>query len=156
MEGINTKVSERRIGELSLITFQYEVPPMRIATGKCSCKSVLRSANYNLRPRAKFPTFYATAGCGESVCTLSKSLIGIVLFDQIPVTLNRTSLSRLGGACCDSNAEKFSSRCSMVLSFRFSIKVSVINIDWLSPSSTQRVILLSPVGPLIRNRAVCR
>ena len=124
MEGINTKVSERRIGELSLITFQYEVPPMRIATGKCSCKSVLRSANYNLRPRAKFPTSCGTASCGESVCVLSKALIGIVQFDQIPVTLNRTSLRRVGGSGCDSNVETFSSRFSMVLTFRSNIKVS--------------------------------
>jgi len=138
-EGINTRVSVRRIGELSFITFQYESPPMRISTGKSFCKSVLGSAKRNLRPRARFPTTCGTAGCGESVCALSKALIGIIQLDQIPVTLNRTSLRRLGGAGCDSNAETFSSRCLMVLSFRSSINLSVIKLDWLSLSSTQRV-----------------
>jgi hypothetical protein len=34
IEGISTRNSERRIGELSFITFQYEWPPMWISTGK--------------------------------------------------------------------------------------------------------------------------
>ena len=144
------------MGGLSFITFQYESPPIRISTGRSSCKSVLVSANHILLPRAKFPTSCGTASCGESVCALSKALIWIVQLDQIPVMSNRTSRRWLGGAGRDSNAETLSSQCSMVLNFRSSIQVFVIKLDWLPPSSTQRVILLSPVGPVIRTRAVCR
>jgi hypothetical protein len=35
----------------------------------------------------------------------------------------------------------------MIPSFRSSIKVWVIKLDWLPPSSTQQVSRLSPVGP---------
>jgi len=128
---------------------------MRIPSGRSSCLFVLESASHILRPRAKLRISFGTTCCDESVCALSKALIGIVLFDQIPVTLNRTSVRWLGGAGCDSNAEIFGSRLSMVLSYKFSIKVLVINITWLPPSST-RVILLSPMGPTIRTRAACR
>ena len=156
MEGISTKDSEMRIGELSFTIFQYESPPMNISKGKSSSESVLGSANCILRPCTKVLTSCGTAGCGESVRVLSKALIGIVQFDQAPVILNRTCLRWLDRADCDSNVETFSPRCSMVFSFRSSIKVSVIKLDWFPLSSTQRVSLLSPVGPVIHTRAVCK
>jgi hypothetical protein len=84
MVGMSTKDSKRHVGEPSFIIFQYESPPMRFSTGKSSSKSVLGSANRILRARDKFPTSCGTAGCGESVCALSKALIGIVQFDQTP------------------------------------------------------------------------
>ena len=156
MEGIRTRDPERRMGGLTFITFQYESPPIRNATGRSSCKTVLGSANSILMPRDKFPTSCVTAGCGESVCALSKALIWIVQLEQIPAISNRTSRRWLGGAGRDSNAETLSSRCSVDLYFSSSIEVSVIKHDWLPPSSTQRVILLRTFGPVIRTRAFCR
>jgi len=145
-----------RIGKLSFTIFQYKSPPMRILTGNSSREFILGSANCIIRPCARVLNSCRTAGCGESVCALSKALIGIVQFDQAPVILNRTSLRWLDRADCNSNAETFSSQCSMILSFRSSIKVSVTKLDLFLPSSTQRVSWLSPVGPVIHTCAVCR
>jgi len=56
----------------------------------------------------------------------------------------------------DSNALTSISRRSTTSNFRSSIKVLATKLDWLPASETQRVSLLSPVGPITHMRAVCK
>ena len=74
---------------------------MMNSSGKSSWKSFLGSAIRYLRPLARFPVSCGTACCGESLCTLSKALFGIVKFEQVPVTFNRGISRWLGGAGWD-------------------------------------------------------
>jgi hypothetical protein len=56
----------------------------------------------------------------------------------------------------DSNALTTKSRRSTTYNFSSSIEVLATTLDWLPVSKTQRVSLVSPVGPMAHMRAVCK